>query len=177
MANIQDQINRLSEIERRLNGGSISFVTKLAADLAADIANRVINDGESADGSKFSPYSTKEVPAYFYYGRSRNAAGEAKVKAANKKKEGVSYKDFRGFNGLGTSVKNFSFTNAMWRGFGVKKVEYSGGVYTVTLGGKTEDSADKIAWMAGQEGRSIIAPNQEEKDRAGKSMAKFIING
>lgn len=176
MSNIQGQIERIEAIQQRLNGGAIQAVTVAAADLAADIANRVINDGENSEGGKFSAYSTKTVPAYFYFGRSRNAGGEAKVKAANKKKEGVSYKDFRQFNGLGT-VKNFSFTNAMWRGFGVKKVEYAPGFYTVTIGGKTKDSEDKIAWMSGQEGSSIIAPNQIEKGRAGISITKFIING
>lgn len=177
MSSIVEQIERFEAIERRLNGGAIQPATLVAADMAASIANRVINDGENSEGGKFSAYSTKDVPAYFYYGRSRNAGGEAKVKAAAKKKEGVSYRDFRQFNGLPVDKKNFSFSNAMWRGFGVKKVDYSAGVYTVTLGGKTEDSADKIGWMAGQEGRSIIAPNQEEKNRAKTSLTSFFING
>ena len=177
MASIQDKIDYLTEVERRLNGGATHQATAIAADMAASIANRVINDGESADGSKFSPYSTKEVPAYFYYGRSRNAAGEAKVKAANKKKEGVSYKEFRGFNGLPVDKKNFSFSNAMWSGFGVKKVDYQPDFYTLTLGGKTQDSADKLGWMAGQEGRSIIAPNKEELTRAKDELTRYIING
>ena len=176
MSSIQQQIERMEGIERRLNGGASSVVTLAGADMAADIANRVINNGENSEGSKFSAYSTKAVPAYFYYGRSRNAGGEAKVRAANKKKQGVSYNDFRQFNGLGT-LKNFSFTNALWRGFGMKSVTYSAGVYTLTLGGKTADSADKIEWMHGQEGKSIIAPNQAEKARAAKSITKFVING
>lgn len=176
MSSIQNQINRLEAIERRLNGGAIPAVTVTGADMAASIANRVINTGESADGSKFSAYSTKEVPAYFYFGKSRNASGEARVKAKAKKREGVSYSDFRGFNNLG-QVKNFSFTQAMWRGFGIKAVAYSGGVYTITLGGRTEDSADKIGWMKGQEGKSIIAPNQEEKERAKTEIQRFIITG
>lgn len=176
MSSIQHQIERMEAIERRLNGGAVSAVTLAGADMAADIANRVIDKGENSEGSKFSAYSIKDVPAYFYHGRSRNAGGEAKVKAAGKRREGVSYRDFRQFNGLGT-VKNFSFTQQMWRNFGIKSVTYSAGVYTVTLGGKTQDSADKIGWMAGQEGRSIIAPNDKEYNRASDSIAKFILNG
>lgn len=173
---IQSQIDRITAIERRLDGGAIRPATLVAADLAADIANRVIDTGESSDGSKFSAYSTKEVPAFFYYGRSRNAAGEAKVKAANKKRQGVSYSQFRGFNGLG-QTKNFSFTNQLWSGFGVKKVDYSSGTYTITVGGKTKDSQDKIGWMNGQEGKSIIAPNKAELERAKKVLTDFFING
>ncbi len=176
MSSIQDQINRLEAIERRLDGGAIQAVTVTGADMAASIANRVINTGESADGSKFSPYSTKEVPAYFYYGKSRNASGEAKIKAAAKKREGVSYSEFRGFNNLG-QVKNFSFTNELWRNFNVKKVSYSGGIYSLVLGGANKASEDKIGWMKGQEGKSIIAPNRVETGRAKQEILKFVIHG
>jgi hypothetical protein len=172
-----DEVSKnLEDVERRINGGSIQALTIYGGDMAAQIANRVIDKGENSDGGKFSDYSQKEVPAFFFYGKSRNAGGEAKVKAKAKKKEGVSYSEFRGFNGLG-QVKNFSFTNAMWRGFGVKQVEQSAGIYTLTLGGKTEDSADKIGWMSGQEKRSIIAPNQKELEAAKAKLIKFILNG
>ena len=177
MASIQGQIDRLTAIERRLNGGALTVLPVIGADLAAQIANRVISTGEDSQGGKFSPYSTKDGPAWWYFGRSVNAGGEAKVRAAAKKKEGVSYSDFRLFNNRGVAEKNFFFRGEMWRGFGFKSVTYSGGVYTVILGGKTKDSADKIGWMSAQEGRSIIAPNMREKGRAGDSLLKFAING
>ena len=78
--------------------------------------------------------------------------------------------------GLG-SVKNFSVTNELWRGLGTKSVEYSGGIYTLIIGGRTKASADKIGWMSAQERRSIIAANAVEKDRAAKTVLKFVING
>mgnify|MGYP001025859369 CR=1 FL=1 len=161
-------------IERRLLNLS-SDITSEGANLCADIADRVINDGRGADGGKFSPYSTKEVPAFWYIGRSLNAGGEAKVKAAAKKKEGVSYKDFREFNNRPTDKKNFSFSNDMWRGFGVKEVKYSGGVYTLEIGGQNAESQDKIDWMSGQEGRSIIAPSKVELKRVLDSLTRKIL--
>lgn len=176
MGNISDIKKRLTEIQNRLKNLS-SAVAVAGADLCADIAQRVINSGEKAEGGKFSPYSTKEVPAFWYMGRSLNAGGEAKVKAAAKKKEGVSYKQFREFNNRPTNFKNFSFSQEMWRGFGVKKVESKGGTYTLVIGGKTPESEEKIAWMSGQEKVSIIAPNDEEKQRLLRVLTNKVING
>jgi len=119
--------------------------------------------------------SFRFIPAFWYIGRSLNAGGESKVKAAAKKKQGVSYKDFREFNNRPTDKKNFSFSNDMWRNFGVKEVSFSGGVYRLEIGGKTADSQDKIDWMEGQEGRSIIAPSKAELNRALVSLTQKIL--
>jgi hypothetical protein len=146
MSDIAEQIARIEAIERRLNGGAIRAVTIAGADLCADIANRVINTGETSTGGRFSNYT----PLYL-----------RRVRIAR---------------GLG-SVKNFSVTNELWRGFSVLRVEYSGGIYVLTIGGRTKASADKIGWMSAQERRSIIAPNAVEKGRAGAAVLKFVING
>jgi hypothetical protein len=164
----------LTKIEQRLlNLGD--EITRQGATLCADIADRVINEGKGADGGKFSPYSTNEVPAFWYVGRSLNAGGEAKIKAAAKKKQGVSYKDFREFNNRPTDKKNFSFSNDMWRGFGVKDVKFTGGVYSLEIGGQNAESQEKIDWMSGQEGRSIIAASRDELSRLNKSLTKQVL--
>ena len=177
MATIQGQIDRLTAIERRLNGGAINAVTIAGADMAAAIANRVIETGVAAAGDKFTPYSPIKFPAYLYVSKALNAVGEAKTRAAAKRKEGISWGTFRTYNGRQKAYKNFAFSLEMWRNFGVKSVTYSGGIYTLTLGGKTKASADKIGWMSAQEKRSIIAANRVEKGRAGESLLKYAING
>lgn len=165
---------KLNQIEQRLlNLGD--EITREGATLCADIADRVINEGKGADGSRFSPYSTNEVPAFWYVGRSLNAGGEAKVKAASKKKQGVSYKGFREFNNRPTDKKNFSFSNDMWRGFGVKDVKFSGGIYRLEIGGQNAESQEKIDWMSGQEGRSIIAASRDELSRLNKALTKQVL--
>lgn len=171
---VQEFNTRINQIEQRLLNLS-DEITREGANLCADIADRVINEGKGADGSKFSPYSTKPVPAFWYVGRSLNAGGEAKVKAAAKKKQGVSYKDFREFNNRPTDKKNFSFSNDMWRGFGVKNVSFAGGVYTLEIGGQNAESQDKIDWMSGQEGRSIVAPSKAELSRVLVSLTKKVL--
>lgn len=174
MGSINQQIERIERIERLLKGGLVDVIAVAGADLCADVANRVINDGKGADGQPFSAYSTKKVPAFWYTGRSLNASGEAKVKAAAKKGEGVSYRDFREFNNRPGSPKNFSFSNEMWRGFGVKSVVFNGSAYVLTIGGKTKDSAEKIGWMTGQEGSSIIAASKEEIERVKRAIQREI---
>lgn len=167
------QIKRMEEIERRLRNLQGDIIRE-GANLCADIAQRVINEGKDKDGNAFSAYSRRGVPAYWYFGRSLNASGESRVRAAAKRKEYVSYADFRTFNNRPIDKKNFSFSNEMWRNFGVLGVQYSGGVYVLQIGGKTRESADKIGWMAGQEGQSIIAPSKQELNRAVLALIKKI---
>jgi hypothetical protein len=146
MSNIAEQIARIEAIERRLSGGAIRAVTIAGADLCADIANRVINTGETSTGGRFSNYT----PLYL-----------RRVRLAR---------------GLSTT-KNFFVKGEMWGGFRPKSVQYSAGIYVLTIGGFTKASADKIGWMSAQERRSIIAPNVAEKGRAAKTVLKFVING
>lgn len=175
---IAEAIARIDNIERRLRGGLSNELAAAGSDLCASIANRVINNGENSDGGSFSPYSTKEVPAFWYVGRSRSGAADNRVRQAAARRETLSYAEFRQINNLPTSPKNFSFTNEMWRGFGVKKAVFTGNEYILTIGGKTQASADKIAWMAGQEGRSIIAPNDQELNRLARVLTeKALRNG
>lgn len=113
----------------------------IGADAAALVESRIVERGERADGAKFSAYSTKPVPAFLYFGRSRNSGGEARVRKAAKDGEGVAYADFRRFNGLGAAEKNFQFTGEMWQGFGVRSVRViQQGVIEIEIGGKNARS-------------------------------------
>lgn len=173
---ISEKIAQLDGIEKMLRGGAANIVAALGADLCASLADRVINTGKNSEGQQFSPYSEKKVPAFWYYGRSLNAGGEAKVRAAAKKKEGVSYREFRQFNNRPGSPKNFSFSNEMWRGFGVKSAQFEGGQYILVIGGKTKVSSDRIAYVSSQEGRSIIEPTAQELARLAKQLTDKITN-
>ena len=102
--------NGLQKAKAQIQSELISEGNVIGADTAALIEDRIVSKGEKAEGGKFSPYSTKPVAAFRYFGRSRNAGGEAAAKRAAKEKKGVSYKDFRQFNGLSTSFKNFQFS-------------------------------------------------------------------
>lgn len=173
--NLQQFEQAILRAEELLSGeGAVRIVGEAMQDLVADIANRVIEQGKGADDQPFTPYSTKPVPAFLYYGRSRNQSGESRVRAAAKKKQGVSYRDFRQFNGLPVARKNFSFNNEMWRHFGVKSVRRRGGVVTTTIGGQNAQAANKIQWLSDQERRSIIAPTARELVRVQSNIIAAI---
>ena len=145
------------------------------ADAAALIENRIVTKGEKNNGQKFSPYSTKQVPAFLYFGRSRNGAGEAAIKKASKAKEGVSYSDLRKFNGLNTSVKNFQFTGEMWQGFGVKSVQVvSFGVVEVVIGGKNSRSNLLLDAHSKRENSELTEPSKTEIDQITKAIQERI---
>ncbi len=159
---IDELTNRITRGLQRLDAELEAQVSKAGADLVALVSNRVIQEGKNAEGSNFSDYSNTEIPAFFYFNKSRNASGEAAVRKKAKAKEKISYKEFRGLNNLNESPKNFEFTGAMWRGFGVLKVEKTATGATLTLGGRNQDSEEKIGWNSEQEKTQIIKPSVQE---------------
>jgi hypothetical protein len=172
---IDAAISSIEKIERNI--GNVADLARVPAlDLAQAVAHRVIEEGRDYEGAKFSPYSDEPLPAFFYFNRSANRAGEAKVRAAAKEKRGVSYRAFRAFNNRPTDIKNFSFTNQMWGGFGVVEVGGTGGLLTVTLGSKNPEAAKKIAHNSEREGKSIIRPSLEEIERFALAVAAKILS-
>jgi hypothetical protein len=173
---IDEILTKLDRLEGILKGPEAAQIVELALnDVCADVANRVIETGKDSDNRSFTPYSNAKYPAFWYSGRSRNASGEARVKAAAKKKQGISYAEFRVYNGLPIAFKNFSFNNTMWRGFGVKSVERRGNIIVGMIGGKTEVSKERIENMRRLEGKDIIRPNRNELQRAGRFVVREIL--
>ena len=148
----------------------------VGADASALIENRIVTKGEKADGGKFSPYSTKPVAAFRYFGRSRNAGGEAQVRKAAKAKQGVSYEDFRRFNGLNTSVKSFQFSGEMWQGFGVSDVrQVSPGRVEVSIGGKNARSKLLLKAHSDREGASLTENSKSELSAISKGFQQRLL--
>ena len=159
---IDELTNRLTRGLQRLDSELEAQVSKAGADLVALVTNRVIQEGKNANGDSFSPYSDTEIPAFFYFNKSRNASGEAAVRKKAKGKEKISYKEFRGLNNLNESPKNFEFTGETFRNFSVLKIERTATGARVEIGGKTKASEDKITWNSEKEGVSIIKPSAQE---------------
>ena len=175
--NIDEILRVVERMEKNIQRGLGDTITVAGNSMCAEIANRVINTGKSDTGALFSPYSTKQVPAYLYKGRSRSAGGEARVARAAKERKPISYREFRELNNLPGAPKNFSFTNDMWSHFGVKKVQGTGGKYVLTIGGTTQNAANKIEWLSYQEGKSIIAPTKDELNTLKQKIVNAIQNG
>lgn len=143
------------------------------ADMAALIKNRVVQTGVNADGIPFSPYSDKPVPAYLYYGKSRSAGAEQRVRAKAKRREAISYKEFRELNNLNTDKKNFEFTGAMWRGVEVQQTQ-QGAATVVILAGDSPDVKDKLRYATEAERINILKPSKEEIRVVEKNLGAWM---
>lgn len=150
--------------------------SKAGTDIIALVTNRVVQTGKSSDGGSFTPYSTVPHSARLYYNKSRSGSAEAKVRAKGKKKEKISYRDFREINNLNPAPKNFEFTGAMWRGFSVLRVQRSATGVTVVIGGRNEDSENKMTWNSEREKKSIIRPSRQELAIVRGNLQRWVNN-
>lgn len=158
----QELTAKIERIIQRIDSEIVVEAAKAGADMAALITNRVVQTGKDSQGAAFSPYSTNPVPAFLYFGKSRSGAGEARVRAKAKKREKISYRDFRVLNNLNPAPKNFEFTGEMWRGFGVVKTVKTANGASVTIGGRTPASERKLDLNTRQEKKDIIEPSKRE---------------
>lgn len=169
--NLMDRYNNaIARIEREAEAQGII----VGNDIAQQIKKRVIETGEDAKGAAFTPYSDTQLPAFFYIGKSRTAAAEKRVQTKAKKKETLSYSDFRTTNNLNSDKKNFKFTGDMWRNFGVLGSRYENGIVTVEIGGQTPEAEKKIAVLSWQEGKNIADVADDEKAKALKGFTSWV---
>lgn len=171
---LSDFIERLNNVRYAIERESERKALEAGADLAALVINRVVQTGKDSDGNQFSPYSNIQLPAFFYLNRSRTGSAEGAIREKVKDKQKISYSDFRRMNNLNTGIKNFEFTGAMWRSFRPISVTVTGGVYRVIIGASNIKEAQKLEWLAGQEGQSIVNPSREELDLVKDNITKWI---
>jgi len=176
MTKLSDLQNRIDNVIRRLDAELEVQAAKAGQDIVALITNRVVQRGETAEGDKFTPYSTTEVPAFFFLGRGRTTGSDNAIKQKAQKKEKVSYKDFRALNNLNTTPKNFEFTGEMWRGFGVIEVQKTASGALVVIGGRNTDSENRIKWNSEQEKQSIIKPSKKELEIVTANLSRWLNN-
>jgi len=84
------------------------------------------------------------------------------------------YKQLRQLEGLQTAHKDFSFSQVMWNSYGVKRTVNTNNEVVVTIGGKTQDSQDRINWNSKREGVEIINISDQELKKLAKNLDKQI---
>ena len=172
---LRDDIQGIEELIEYIDTELPAFAeTVLANDLQALVINRVIQDGENYKGQAFSTYSNNPVPAYKFWGKSRTQAAEKKVRDLSKKKERISYSDFRKLNNLKANRKNFEFTGEMFKKVGVlQTLKLPTGV-RVIIGGTTSAAREKLQSNSEREGINILEASDAERqiafDAAGQWM-------
>lgn len=168
----EQAFERLERLERELPQRFADAARVAALDLVAAVVDRVVETGQSASGNQFTPYSTLPMQAWRLWGKSTTQAAEKKVRALAREDKTISYAEFRRLNGRPDKFKNFSFTNAMWRDFGVISINLDGTSIEVRIGGKTEQSRKKIEGNSEREEINIIAPSRGELKAFKKSILK-----
>lgn len=174
MSELSEYISRLKAARGQLKNDLEKVAIKAVNDMLALTINRVTQTGTASDGAPFTPYSTKPFGAWGYLGRSRTDGAEAKVKAKVKKKESISYSEFRGLNNLKTDKKIFEFTGEMWRNTGIVGFSTEGGKVTVIVAGKNQLANDKLAGNSNREGKDILRPSPSETAVVRSYMSKWI---
>lgn len=150
---------------KKMAEGLPEIMQTVAKDAQALVRGRIQEQGEDFQNNKLPPYSTTEVPSFFYFRKATNQAGRSIVKQRQKEKRGLSYRDFKAANNGAASVEktNLTFTGDMWRGFQIIKQGDVGGNYIVTLGGKSKGADNKIGWNSERYG-DILRLTKEEED-------------
>lgn len=172
---IERQIEDLEKLNDFLKNQLPVFSQQvLASDLIALVANRVVQKGQNFKGGSFSPYSSKTVAAWRFWGKSRTQAAEEKVRKRSRARLSLSYKEFRELNNLNTGKKNFEFTGQMWREFGIVRVKKAPLSFSITIAGTTTNAQTKIDDNSQREGVSIIEASEAEKSLVERTAQDWI---
>lgn len=76
--------------------------------------------------------------------------------------------------GLSNTLKNFYFSGTMWSGFGVVDKGETPTSTFVEIGGKTQDSSDRLAWNSDREDTQIDEPSEKELNEVGDKILNWI---
>lgn len=170
MSGIKAFIDALKRAKNVLETTMDEDAVEVAHNLYAQIQNRIIQTGKDSGGAKLKPYSQKQVPKYFYYGRSRSAGADTRVRSV--KKQTISYEEFHRLNNLQTGHTDLYFTGEMWGGTGVQITTRLFFFRSVEISGRTHNARQKIDWNSERYGGSILEPSFSEVEAAKRAYIK-----
>lgn len=122
------------------------------------VSNRIQSEGIAGKS-----YSTNKLPTYYFQDKELNAGGRSLIVSAKKSGEGIDYKSWREANGLQTTFIDLSYTNRMWQDIGIIATFKTGDSYTVTVGGKDQETKDKLDWNTQRFGDFLALDAKEEE--------------
>ena len=183
---------RFQKLLDMINRELPTFIKETTAlNASAAVALRVQQTGKDFRGNSFKPYSTKPILTSGTTSKGKNvwrAMGSAETRKRGLnwvtiKRQGKNihlfelkggYKQLRRLEGLQTAHKDFSFSQVMWNSYGVKRTVNTNNEVVVTIGGKTQDSQDRINWNSKREGVEIINISDQELKKLAKNLDKQI---
>lgn len=143
------------EFEKRLKTFEQRFLEEFPKAIHASglsafeiVKRRIIKFGQKADGSKTGQYSNSQIPLFYtknggviapYSSGALNQGAEDRVQGLIKKKgkgakKTLSYTEWREFNNLQTSFKDFKFSGDTWSDIGVQSFDANGSKVSMIIG-------------------------------------------
>lgn len=171
--NIENFKEKIQRLHARVEQELPVINARMATSAFSLIENRIVNEGKRSNGSSLGTYSENPLPAFFFTNKGLGSGADAKAEALLKKNKknginGISYKDWRGVNGLQTNHVDMQFTGETWRDFAILKTESTPSSAITTIQSKgsikkgnvdTEQIADFLALQYGD----YLAPSEEEE--------------
>ena len=172
MLTIEQAISRLDNLIANYD----SVIAKLCETMALE-AQAIIIDRIQKYGITGRRYSANPLPVFFFEGRELNSPGAALLKRKDKRKEGVSYEEWRKANGLQTDHIDLSFSNRMWEKLVIVGTFKEGDVVKTIIAGGDQSTKDKLKWNTERFGEFLTLDESEEtalKERFSKLYDEII---
>jgi hypothetical protein len=176
VAKLSEYIKRIDTALQRIDSEASAELSRAGVDLIALVSQRVIQEGETATGGKFTGYSNNQVPAYLYYNKSRSGSAEQRVRTLAKQRKEISYRELRVINGLNVNFKTFEFTGSMWRNIRVVGVQKQGDKYTATIRASNSQDQKKLEGNSQRERQLIIKPSKDELKLIERQLSNWLSN-
>lgn len=144
---IRQLIENLKKIEDGLDQVLRDSASIMAQD-AKSLAERIIKD--KGFGAR---YSTKKVPAFFFYGKELNAKGKSYIDnlidtptESKEIEDGTNWGEFRNAQGLQTNHVDLAYSTRMWKGMRPDEPQKEGSRYFCFMGHNDREGANKMNW-------------------------------
>ena len=161
-----DQVSEaLSHLAKVIAENTPDMTQTVAATALAVVRDRIQDTGVDSKGVKFKGYSTKEIPAFFYTGKSLKKLKKDEFgEDALQQNDMLSYKEWRELNNLQTDHVDLTFTGDMWRKTAIISAGLAPEGYVVSIGGNTREAQDKINYASDKYGNILSVSEKEEKN-------------
>lgn len=166
----------LNEFEERMQ---VVFM-----DMKSMIINRIQTRGTAADGTPFSPYSTRDYLAYKYtlpaaVTGERGARETAKEQVRRQIAAGdryISYAEYRQLSGYQISYKDFTRSGQFTGAFGVVETGRDAEGYYTWLGFTNPLFSQEYDIQKKREGKEIFEPSEQELEVAAELITEWLYN-
>jgi hypothetical protein len=173
--NIENFSERLQKLRLLVEQELPVINARMATSAFSLVENRIVNDGLKANGSSLGKYSENPLPAFFFTSNALGSGADAKAESLLKKNKknginGISYKDWRGVNGLQTNHIDLQFTGETWKDFAILKTESTPESALTTIQSKgsikrgSKSTADIADYNAERFGDYLALSEDEEKE-------------